>query len=369
MHYEFCISLLSLVTGLLLTGCQTGHTGNAAPSGDTLALGYAKGLSMVTYDGYTEVKLRNPWDTTLVLAHYCLFEQGSTAPQTQATPIPVPIKNAGVLGSIYCQLLRELQADEAICGVCDLKFCPLHFIKERVAKGVVEDFGSSMNPNLERLVAAHPEALLLSPLEGDICPGYVSRMNIPVIYCADYMEDSPLARAEWIRFYGRLFGKAAEADSIFDAVACEYQGLKALAARTSHRPCLLPEMPWNGQWMLPAAGSTSARLYADAGAKYLFSDREGTGSIPLATEHVVERGAEADIWLIRHNGSLSRRQMVADTPLLSVIEAPIWWCDTSLSLVYEETTFHPELLLENLIAVLHLELNMTSRKSYFTPLP
>ena len=106
-------------------------------------------------------------------------------------------------------------------------------------------------------------------------------------------------------------------------------------------------------------------LYEDAGADYLFAHLEGNGGIPLSTEKVVDKGIGADIWLIKHHGGLDRRQMVSDTPLLASIKAPIWWCDTSQTLLYEETPFHPERLLENLISILHPELGITSGWNYF----
>ena len=182
------------------------------------------------------------------------------------------------------------------------------------------------------------------------------------------MENTPLARAEWIRFYGRLFGRAREADSIFNTVEQRYQELCTKARNTKAKPRLLPEMPWSGQWTLPGAGSSSTRLYADAGADYLFAHLKGNGGIPLSTEKVVDKAVEADIWLIKHHGPLRRKQMNADTPLLANIKAPIWWCDTSSCFFYEETPFHPERLLENLIAILHPELGIKAEHEYFKEL-
>ena len=225
--------------------------------------------------------------------------------------------------------------------------------------------GNSLQPNIEQIINLNPDALLPSPFENSGGLGRVERLGIPVIWCADYMESTPLARAEWIRFYGRLVGKAERADSIFDAVEKRYQDLCSMVRNTKSRPRLLPEMPWSGQWTLPGSGSSSAKLYADAGAEYLFAYLEGSGGIPLSTEKVVDKAVNADIWLIKHHGKLDRRQMVADTPLLANIKAPILWCDTSVSFIYEETPFHPERLLESLITILHPELEVDATYNYF----
>lgn len=365
IHYYICV-LLAVLAGM---SCSGNRGGGSSEAGDTLRLRHARNLTIVTFPDYTEVTMRNPWDTTRVLARYFLTdnEELSTKSDGRAV-VKIPLRNAAVFGSVHCALLHELQADEAVGGICDLEFFNLQEYKEGVAEGRIANLGNSMQPSLEKIIDLNPDALLPSPFENSGGLGRVERLGIPIIWCADYMENTPLGRAEWIRFYGRLFGREREADSIFCTIEGRYQELcaEALAAKT--KPRLLPEMPWSGQWTLPGSGSSSTRLYADAGADYLFADLKGNGGIPLSTEKVVDKGISADIWLIKHHGPLSRQQMNADTPLLAAIKAPVWWCDTSETLLYEETPFHPERLLENLIAILHPELGIKPEHEYFKEL-
>lgn len=359
--------IIYILAFLLLGSCGGRTTGETKESGDTLLLRHAKNLIIVEYTDHTEVTLTNPWDGVGVLARYCLLsEHGKHG--GDGVKVTVPLRNAAVFGSVHCALLHELGAGEAIGGICDLEFINQPEVRKAVAVGRIANLGNSIQPSLEKIVDMGADALLPSPFENSGGLGRIERLGIPIIWCADYMENTPLGRAEWMRFYGRLFGRGHEADSIFDIVERSYQELATLAKDTRTRPRLLPEMPWSGQWTLPGSGSSSTRLYADAGADYIFSHLKGNGGIPLSTEKVVEGGITADIWLIKHHGRLDRRQMVADTPLLSGIKAPIWWCDTSQTYLYEETPFHPERLLENLIAILHPELNITSRWNYFKKL-
>lgn len=334
----------------LLMACSGNRSEGSSGQGDTLLFRHARNLTVVTYPDRMEVTMRNPWDTTGILGSYRLS---------------TPIRNAAVFGSVHCALFHELGADDAVGGICDLEYINQPEYKEGVAKGRIANLGNSLQPNIEQIINLNPDALLPSPFENSGGLGRVERLGIPVIWCADYMESTPLARAEWIRFYGRLVGKAERADSIFDAVEKRYQDLCSKVRNTKSRPRLLPEMPWSGQWTLPGSGSSSAKLYADAGAEYLFAYLEGSGGIPLSTEKVVDKAVNADIWLIKHHGKLDRRQMVADTPLLANIKAPIWWCDTSVSFIYEETPFHPERLLESLITILHPELDVDATYNYF----
>ena len=347
------IVIYYVLLSFLLFSCGGNRTTNGGEAGDTLQFHYARNLTIVSFPDRMEVTLRNPWDTTNVLGSYVLSK---------------PLQNAAVFSSVHCALLHELGADEAVGGICDFEFFNLPYYKQAVSEGRIANLGNSMQPSLEKIIDLNPDALLPSPFENSGGLGRIERLGIPIIWCADYMENTPLGRAEWIRFYGRLFGKAEEADSIFESVETRYLELRDLAKNTKTKPRLLPEMPWSGQWTLPGSGSSSTRLYEDAGANYLFANLEGAGGIPLSTEKVVDKGVEADIWIIKHHGNLDRKQMNADTPLLANIKAPIWWCDTSQALLYEETPFHPERLLENLISILHPELGIETEYEYFKPL-
>ena len=363
IHYYIYI-LLSLP----MLSCNGTRSDGASEAGDTLQLHYAKNLTIVTYPDRMEVTMYNPWDTKSILGKYCLAGDNYSGNKSEGAKVSIPLRNAAVFSSVHCALLHELQADDAVGGICDLEFFNLKEYKEAVRDGRIVNLGNSMQPNLERIIDLNPDAIMPSPFENSGGLGRVERLGIPIIWCADYMEDTPLGRAEWIRFYGRLFGRAKEADSIFCTVESRYHELCAQALSAKTRPRLLPEMPWSGQWTLPGSGSSSTKLYADAGAEYIFADLKGNGGIPPSTEKVVDKGVDADIWLIKHHGKLDRNQMNTDTPLLACIKASIWWCDTSETLLYEETPFHPERLLENLIAILHPELNIEPKFKYFKPL-
>ena len=345
--------IIYILLTFLLFSCGGNRTGVADETGDTLQLHYAKNLTVIEFQDRMEVIMRNPWDTTTTLARYNL---------------KVPLRKAGIFSSVQLALLHELDADEAVGGICDLEFCNQQEFIKAVKEGRVANLGNSVQPSLEQIIDLNPDALLPSPFENSGGLGRVERLGIPIIWCADYMENTPLGRAEWMRFYGRLFGRKEKADSIFNAVESRYLELCDLVKTTKTRPRLLPAMPWSGQWTLPGSGSSSTKLYTDAGADYLFADLEGNGGIPLSTEKVVDKGINADIWIIKHHGPLDRGQMNADTPLLANIKAQIWWCDTSKTLLYEETPFHPERLLENLISILHPELGIETEYEYFKPL-
>ena len=182
-------------------------------------------LSLIDYENYIVAQLRNPRDTTKILHTYVLVDKKQPLPQELplGTLVRTPLSKAVIYSSVHCSLLKDLGALNSIGGVCDLKYIKLPEIEEGCRNGTITDVGDGMNPNIERIIDLHPDAILLSPFENSGGYGRVEKLNVPIIECADYMETSSLGRAEWMRFYGLLFGKKAEADAMFASVERSYK--------------------------------------------------------------------------------------------------------------------------------------------------
>lgn len=232
-----------------------------------------------------------------------------------------------------------------------------------------------MNPDIERIMDTHPDALMPSPFENSGGYGRLEKLQIPIIECADYMETSPLGRAEWIRFYGRLFGRTQQADSLFSTIEQLYNTLKTRAAGCTDRPTVLSDLRTGGSWYVPGSRSTVSRLYADAAARSVFDGRTESGSVALSFETVFERAQNADFWLVKYHRptDMTRADLKADyasyARFRAFTEGRIYGCNTSHVLYYEETPFHPERLLADLVALFHPEVLPDHSFRYFTPLP
>lgn len=353
-------------------------------------LRYATNLTCERGDGYSIWTLRDPWDTTAVLHRYILIGTGPTPALEDgggpSSVIHVPVRSAGVATAVHCGLLDELGVASAITGVCEKEYIDLPAVTEGLAAGRIADFGNGMNPNIEKIMDVAPDVLLLTPFEHSGGYGRVERLGIPIVECAEYMEVSPLARAEWIRFYAELFGAQAVADSIFRAVESNYFELKKKVSANSSSsqgnarhaegslPTLLTEMLYGGQWFVPCGQSTMGMMFADAGADYLFADRPGSGSTALAFETVLDCAADADLWLVKYNSAkpLTYNQLAADyqpyTRFRAFRERHIWGCDLAHNHFYEETPFHPDRLLRDLIIITHPELMPGDTTTYYKPL-
>lgn len=355
---QFWIIVVVLSIG---SGCKGKQPANTKSANTSMQMEYAQQLTVDSCGNYIQVKVRNPWDTAKILHTYLLVDREQEVPAglPEGTVVKVPLDKALIYSSVHCGLVMELGALDQIRGVCDLQYIHMPGIHERCASGQILDAGNSMNPDLEKIIDLHPDAILLSPFENSGGYGRIEKLGIPIIECADYMETSPLGRAEWMRFFGLLFGRRVQADSLFTALSREYNRLKGMVANAEHRPAVISDLKSGSAWYIPGGKSTTGKLYHDAGADYVWAEDEHSGSIPLSFETVYDKGRHADIWMIKYNHAEDKTLsgLKADYAPYAGFKAyqtgQVYGCNSGKVPFYEETPFHPELLLRDLIRIFH----------------
>ncbi|MFR3056515.1 ABC transporter substrate-binding protein [Phocaeicola coprophilus] len=363
---------------LLLSACGGGSkTSSLQAEGDTIRMKYSSLLQIVKHADYTVVMIRNPWDTLKVLHTYLLADREKPLPEhlPEGTVVRTPLQKSVIYSSVHCSLWSELDELKGIGGVCGLEYIKLPQIQEGCRNGSIVNVGNSMNPDIERIIDLRPDAILLSPFENSGGYGRVGKLNIPIIECADYMETSALGRAEWMRLYGLLLGKEAQADSLFAGIEKEYLTLtQQVKSQNLKRPTVISEMKNSSAWYIPGGNSTMGRLYQDAGADYVFAYLSNSGSVPLAFETVFDRGGNADIWLIKYNQPQDKtyseleRDYAPYARFKAFQDRKVYGCNTNHVPFYEESPFHPELLLKDLIKIFHPELLPDYDFKYFSNL-
>lgn len=367
--------LLYLILFFLIA-CQGGGQQKVSLIGDTIPLRYADNLTLVSYPDYTVATLRNPWDTLRTLHTYILAPSDKPLPASlpEGTVVRTPLSKSVIYSSVHCGLVEKLGALHSIGGICDLKYIKLPVITEGCAQGTIVDCGDGMNPDMEKIIDLHPDAILLSPFENSGGYGRIEKLNIPIIECADYMETSALGRAEWMRFYGLLFGVAPAADSLFAEVDSCYRALKMRAALSSVSLSIVSELKSGSAWYVPGGRSTIGRIFRDACGRYVFADDEHSGSVPLAFETVFDKAGEADVWTIKYNRDrdMTYSDLKADfigyTGFKAFKQRNIYGCNTAKVPFYEETPFRPDYLLADLIQILHPEIGDLGGLRYFCKL-
>lgn len=356
--------LLALYLLLLLSSCGGSNT-SLDTEGRNVELRYARYLTMEEHDGFTLVRIKNPWDTAGLLHSYLLLERGVPTPSSfpDADIINVPLENSIVYSSVHNSLVSELGAIDAVSGVCDAGYISDTDIKKRLESGKIADCGDSMSPNIEIVLSLSPGAVLLSPYENSRNYGKLGHAGIPIVECADYMEVSPLARAEWMKFYGRLYGREEVADSLFEVTERQYLDLKKLAAGVADKPKVITDRVYGQVWNVPGGKSTMGMMIEDAGGENVFGGNNVSGSLQLSPEKVLYDGKDADIWLIRFYGTpLSLESLAGEKELYSKFKAfrngMVFGSDSSVSNVFEDQAFHPQWILADLISIFHPELSV-----------
>ncbi len=416
----------ALLALLVQTACQGGKTtAGEAEEGDTLKMKYAKLLTIVKYGEkgtaslnndaedaeyqYAEVNVANPWKAGTLLHRYILIPKGKEGDEMVARlalqrtsgmgcttdTVRTPVERSAVFIAPHCQLMYEMGCQQAIRGVCDLNYINIPDVKKRAAAGnaaagkasagnvsagnaaarnSIVDCGSSMAPDIERIIALKPEAILLSPFENSGGYGKLDKLHVPIIEAADYMESSPLGRAEWMKFYGMLFKKDGnapktalaascepKADSLFAKIEKEYLKLKAEAAGYPKGLSILTERKTGNVWYVPGGQSTIGILLKDANARYIFEDDQHSGSLAMSPEQILAKGKQVDVWAFKYFGGapLSQAQLLQEydgyKALAAFNRGNIYQVDTSTVPYFELTSFHPELLLREFIILAHGE--------------
>ncbi len=360
MKKTFFDLFLVLATALLFSSClKSGHS-NAELNIEDTVITSAKLLSMQRADGYTVVTVGDPWKGG-VLHRYVLVPEGASLPDNlpEGTVVRTPIKNALVYSSVHTSLLQELGAIGAVHGVVDKQYFNDTVIASGLARGTIADCGNSMNPTVERVIDMQPDAILLSPYQ-DASYGQIAKLDIPIIECADYLEYDPLGRAEWVKFYGELVGKRAQADSLYQAVVDAYNDMKRKAAGAKSHPTVVTEMVINGIWNVPGGQSYMARILNDAGGRYLWAGDENTGSLALDFNQVLAVAQDADYWFIKWTNINSLKDLQGANDLNKEMAAfknkRVYVCDTDKTRFFDRIPFHPEVLLREFAAIMHPEL-------------
>lgn len=372
---------ISLV--ILLFSCGGGKTASSQVEGDTIAFKYATQLCVVRYDGYTVATLKNPWKEGMILHQYVLVPANVAklpAHIPSGTIIRTPLSRSMIFSTVHCAMLMDLGKQDCIAGVADLKYIKIPWIQQQVKEGRISDVGDGLSPVIEKIIDQRPDALFLSPFENSGGYGKLEDIDIPIVECAEYMETTPLGRAEWLRFYGLLFGCEQKADSLFDAIDKNYNDLKTLATHhpspnTHHpSPTVLLDNVTGSVWYVPGGKSTIGQMIQDAGGNYPWAGDAHSGSVSLPFESVLEKAGDADIWLFRYSSDhdITYDELRSEHHGYDQFKAfrthLVYGCNVELSPFYEETPFRPDWLLNDFIQILHPELDHLAPLRYYKKL-
>ena len=271
---------------------------------------YAKGFTIAYVGNYKVVTILSPFEQKATAARYLLVPRGTARPAGYADcrVIETPIRSLVAMSSMHVALADFLGAADVLVGLGDLKYASAPRVRQRIAEGKIFEAGLGKQLNNELLITRHPDLVMTTGWPGEGLTRFqtLSAAGVPVMINSEWVETTPLARAEWVKVLAALLNKEDLVNEKFGRVAREYQRLAALAQTAARRPSVVVGTPFKDVWYVPDADSYMAQFLRDANAAYHWDQTKSpSGSLALSFEAVAPVALAADFWL--HTGSLTSK--------------------------------------------------------------
>lgn len=287
------ITLFSIL--LVFTQCKKETPKNIVYNNKTEStVKYAKGFDIVEKNGIKTLVIKKVFQNTSNEFYFSLGSQTNIANQQ----IKIPVQKLVVTSTSHIPMLELLGAEKNLVGFPNTKYISSLKTRALITNGVIIDLGSEQDMNTEKLIDLNPDLVVgFSLHSNNKLYENIEKNGIPVIFNGDWLEETPLGRAEWLKFFGVLLDKEKEADSIFKSIETEYLKVKKLAKQNTNIPTVLSGAMFKDIWNVPAGKSFTSTFFKDANLNYLWKDTKGTGSLPLNFESVLDKAENAEYWI------------------------------------------------------------------------
>ena len=358
--------LLSCIGMLLFVGCKDKPTAQTEQQSQQSLITYAKGFTLKAYDEVYVVQITQPWVSAKERFTYVLKREQTEVPDSlkHYTQIQIPIQTIACTSTTHIPALDLLGEVPALIGFAGLDYISTASVRQQIKVGKIKELGQNEALNVEIIVDEQPNVLMAFAMDNsNKTLQAIEQAGIPVLYNGDWTEQNPLGKAEWIKLFGVLFDKEKEANQFFEQLVKDYKTAQQLVAQIKNKPTIVSGVMYSDVWYLPEGNSWAAMYFKDAKANYLWNDTPGVGSLALSFEQVLEKGQQADFWINPgHYESLS--DLAAANPHYKEFEAfknkkvysfaPTKG-ETGGVLFYEWGPLRPDLVLQDLIQILHPE--------------
>lgn len=293
--------LIFILSFFVLTGCKKNETTETVKTEIAKnSIEYASGLSIVKYDDYSVVTVSNPWPNSNKDFKYILKEKDAKVPDSLQTftTIQVPLESIVVTSTTNIPFLEMLEVENKLVGFPHTDYISSEKTRALIDKGSVKNVGQNEKLNIEQLIELSPNLIVTFGVDNNNPTlDNLKKSGLNVLIQGDWMEQSPLGKAEWIKLYGALFGKEDKAKELFDKIVQSYDQAKKLAAEKTAGSTVLYGSMYEDVWYVAKGNSWVAEFMKDAHANYLWADLKGTGSEGLSFEKVLDKAKTANVWI------------------------------------------------------------------------
>ena len=341
---------------------------------------YAKGFDIINENGSKKLIIKTAYQNSNNVFKYIIRnKQNKKTITTNGTVISTPIRKIVVTSTTHIPMVELLNEETSIVGFPYSKYISSKKTRKLIEENKIIEIGKESSLNTEILLNLQPELVVgYSVSSADKSLTTIKKAGINVIYNGDWLEETPLGRAEWIKFFGVLFDKEKEADSIFNSIEKNYLNAKKIALSAKSKPTVLSGAIMSKDiWNLPAGESYVAQFLRDANLNYLWQDTKGKGSLSLSFESVFDKGQSANYW-IAPGYFTSKDQLLKSNKLYAKFNAyqqgkiftpTIKKGKTGGVIYYELAGTRPDLVLKDLIKICNPELLPDYKLAFFEEMP
>lgn len=293
--------MIFIASFFILTGCKKNENTETVKAENVKnSIEYASGLSIVKYDDYSVVTVSNPWPNANKDFKYVLKEKDAKVPDSLQTytTIQVPLTSVVVTSTTNIPFLEMLEVENKLVGFPHTDYISSEKTRALIDKGSVKNVGQNEKLNIEQLIELSPELIVTFGVDNNNpMLDNLKKSGLKVLIQGDWMEQSPLGKAEWIKLYGALFGKEDLAKELFDKIVESYNQAKKLVAEKPATSKVLYGSMYEDVWYVAKGDSWVAKFMKDAQANYLWADLKGSGSEGLSFEKVLDKAKDANVWI------------------------------------------------------------------------
>jgi iron complex transport system substrate-binding protein len=374
------LNTFSILLLLFLYGCKQNDTNEKTKiSAVANSVKYAKGLELYRYKGFTVMKITKPWPEATKGFTYILKEKKSILPDSlkEFPVISIPIQSIVVTSTTHIPSLEMLGVENTLVGFPCTNFISSSKTRKRIDAGKVREVGVNESLNTEVLIEMKPDAIVTFGINNNNSTiDNIKKSGLNVLINGDWTEQSPLGKAEWIKFFGALYNLDTKANSIFTSIENNYNKALTLTKKTTRRPTVLSGAMYQDQWYVPQGESWVSLFLRDAKANYLWKESKGFGSLNLSFEKVFEKGQNAEFWIAP--GDFSSLKQMSESNM-HYIEFESFKNKKVYSyalnkgpkggiVYFELASARPDLVLKDLIKIFHPELLPNYKPFFFNKL-
>jgi len=330
----------------------------------------------------TLIKITSPWPDAKAEFRYALIPKDKMSAMTLNKDeydaiVTIPVERLVVTSTTHIPALEELGVLDKLVGFPDTEYISSLGARKRMDSGQIKELGNNESINTELVIELNPEVVVGFGIDNqNKAYETLQRSNIPVVYNGDWTEQTPLGKAEWIKFFAPFFGLEKKADSIFAEIESSYESAKNLAKKAKVKPSVLSGALYKDVWYLPGGNSWASQFLSDANTNYLWKETPETGSLSLSLESVLLKGQKADFWVSPSQFTSYRSMKETNQHYLQfdafknkkIYTFSKTKGETGGLLYYELAPQRPDLVLKDLIHIFHPELLPNHQLFFFKPL-